>query len=100
MTVVLGLGFEIAVGRKSQYTRMCPGLNKQKIRRENGVGSQTPISHTSLVASGCDLASILSPASMFERKRRGEEESGEESTRTRWAEGVLGTASTELSKSL
>lgn len=99
MTVVLGLGLEIAVGRKSQYTRMCPGLNMQNIRREKGVGSQTAISHTSLVASGCDLASALSLPSMLERKRKGDEESGEESTRTRWAEGVLGTASIELSKS-
>jgi len=35
---------------------------------------------------------------MEERKRRGEEEMGEESTRTRWAEGVLGTSSMGFSK--
>ena len=83
MTVVLGLGSEIAVGRKSQYTKICPGLNKQNIRRETGVGSQTAISQTSLVASGCDRASAFSEASMFDKKRRGDEAKGEESTRTR-----------------
>lgn len=34
---------------------------------------------------------------MLESRRSGEEDTGEESTRTRRAEGVLGVASTELS---
>lgn len=83
MMVMLGLGSEVAIGRKSQYIKMCPGLNKQNIRSEIGVGSQTAISQTSLVASGCDRASALSRASMFDKKRKGDEAIGEESIRTR-----------------
>ena len=99
-TVVLGRGSAIAVGRKSKYTSTCPGLNMQNMRSDNGVGSHTASSQTSFVASGCALDSAVSVASMLERNRSGEEERGEESTRTRWADGVLGTASTEVSKSL
>lgn len=69
------------------------------MRNESGVGSQTASSQTSLAASGCDLLSALSPAMILDRNRRGEEETGDELTRTRWAEGVLGTSSTLLSKS-
>lgn len=98
MTVVLGLGSVVAVGRKSQYRKMWPGLKRQNRRRERGVGSQTASSQTSRAASGWDLDSALSAASMLERKRSGEDERGEESTRTRCAEGVLGTSSMELSK--
>lgn len=78
---------------------MWPGLNRQNIRKHSGVGSQTAISHTSRAASGWALASAAVEAIMCWRKRKGEEESGEESTRTRWAEGVLGGASTDCSKS-
>jgi len=99
-TVVLGLGSASEVGRKSQYTKICPGLNRQNILRDKGVGSHTASSHTSLVASGCALDSAESAASMEDRKRSGEEDTGDESTRTRCAEGVLGTASTEASNSL
>ncbi len=97
--VVLGLESCTAVGRKSQYTTTCPGLNRQNILRHSGVGSQTASSQTSLVASGCDLASAVVAASIFDRKRRGDDDRGEESTRTRCAEGVLGGSSTEVSKS-
>lgn len=65
-----------------------------------GAGSQTAISQTSREASGCDLDSAFSLASIVERNRRGDEDTGDESTRTRWAEGVLGTVSRSLSKSL
>ena len=99
-TVMLGRGSDNAAGRKTQYTKTCPGLKRQNIRSESGVGSQTAISQTSLAASGCDLLSAFSPAIMDERKRNGEEDTGDESTRTRWADGVLGTASAALSKSL
>ncbi len=97
--VVLGLGSCAAVGRNSQYTSTCPGLNKQKSLRHNGNGSHTDSSQTSRVASACDLASAEVDARMFDRKRRGDEERGEESTLTRCAEGVLGTSSIEASKS-
>lgn len=82
-TVVLGLGSVTAVGRKSQYTSTWPGLKRQNIISERGVGSQAASSQTSLVASGCDLDSALSAASMLDSKWRGEEEPGDESTRTR-----------------
>ena len=82
-TVVLGRGFDVEVGRNSLYTRTWPGLNKQNILRHSGVGSHTASSQTSLVASGWALDSALSGASIVERKRRGEEETGDESTRTR-----------------
>ena len=36
---------------------------------------------------------------MLDRNRKGDDDTGDESTRTRYAEGVLGTASTEVSKS-
>ena len=99
-TVVLGRGSVIVVGKKSQYTNTWPGLNKQNILRASGVGSHTASSQTSLVASGCDLDSAVSASSILERKRSGDEDRGEESTRTREAEGVLGTASTEVSNNL
>lgn len=67
------------------------------MRRQSGVGSQMAISQTSLAASGCALLSALSPAMILDKKRNGEEETGEELTRTRWADGVLGTFSTLLS---
>ncbi len=82
-TVVLGLGSASEVGRKSQYTRMCPGLNKQNILRDKGVGSHTASSHTSLVASGCALDSAEFAASIEAKKRSGEEDTGDKSTRTR-----------------
>ena len=63
-----------------------------------GRGSQTATSQTSLVGSGCARDSAAGEVMMEERKRRGEEEMGEESTRTRWAEGVLGTSSMGFSK--
>jgi hypothetical protein len=78
---------------------MWPGLKKQKSRRQSGVGSQTAISQTSLEASGCERLSAGELGSMrVLRKRRGEEDRGEESTRTRCAEGVLGGTSIEDSK--
>lgn len=97
--VVLGRGSCTAVGKKSQYIRTWPGLNRQNSLRHNGVGSHIASSQTSLVASGCDLASAVADASILERKRRGDDDSGEESTRTRCAEGVLGGLSMEASKS-
>ncbi len=36
---------------------------------------------------------------MFERNRKGDDDRGEESTRTRRADGVLGTSSIEASNS-
>lgn len=98
--VVLGLGSASEVGRKSQYTKTCPGLNKQNILRDKGVGSHTASSHTSLVASACALDCAEFAAIMEDRKRSGEEATGDESTRTRLADGVLGTSSTEASNSL
>ena len=89
ITVVLGLGSEASVGRNSQYTKTCPGLNVQKRPRQSGRGSHTASSHTSRVGSGCALDSALGSPSIFVRKRSGEEETGDESTRTRCAEGVL-----------
>lgn len=97
--VVLGLGSCAAVGRNSQYTSTCPGLKRQKSLRHSGNGSHIESSQTSLVASACDLASAVVDARMLDRKRRGDEESGEESTLTRCAECVLGTSSMEASKS-
>lgn len=88
-TVTLGLGSAGAVGRKSQYTKTWPGLKKQNRRRHTGIGSQTAICHTSRVGSGCALDSALVSPSMPVKNRSGEEETGEESTRTRCAEGVL-----------
>ena len=82
-TVVLGLGSCDAVGKKNQYTSTCPGLKRQNILRHIGIGSHTESSQTSLVASGWDLASAALTASKVERKRSGEDDSGEESTRTR-----------------
>lgn len=98
-TVMLGLGSAIAVGRNSQYVNTWPGLKKQKSLRQIGRGSQTASSQTSRCGSGCALDCTLSAPSMFDRNLSGEEEVGDESTRTRWAEGVLGTASTEASNS-
>lgn len=85
---------------KSQYSKAWPGLKVVKNRRFTGVGSQTTISHTSLFVSAWarDWAEAESSLSSEARKRRGDEEAGEESTRTRRAEGVLGPAlSTGLS---
>ena len=73
----------MVVGRNSQYTSTCPGLKRQNMRNDKGVGSQTASSQTSLVASGCALDSAVSAASILERKRNGDEEMGEELTRTR-----------------
>jgi hypothetical protein len=87
-TVTLGRGSEAIVGRKSQYTRTWPGLKKQNNRRQIGIGSQTASSHTSRVGSGCALDSALVSPSMLVRNLSGEEATGDESTRTRCAEGV------------
>lgn len=65
-----------------------------------GVGSQTASSQTSRVSSGWARASADDEVIMLERKRRGEDDRGEESTRTRWADGVVGGTSIEVSKSL
>lgn len=64
------------------------------------MGSHRASSHTSRVASGCDLDSALSPAKILERNRSGDDDNGEESTRTRRADGVLGGASIEFSNNL
>ena len=88
-TVTLGRGSAAVVGRKSQYTRTWPGLKKQNRRRQIGIGSQTASSHTSRVGSGYALDSALVSPIIPVRNRNGEEETGEESTRTRCAEGVL-----------
>lgn len=64
-----------------------------------GRGSQTATSQTSRVGSGCARDSAVGDVRIEERKRRGEEDMGEESTRTRWAEGVLGTSLMLFSKS-
>jgi hypothetical protein len=37
---------------------------------------------------------------MLERNRRGDDDKGDESTRTRWADGVLGGTSIEFSNNL
>lgn len=97
-TVMLGRGSRGAVGRKNQYTKTWPGLKRQNRRRHIGVGSQTASSQTSRVASGCALDSAVVEANMVERNRRGDEDAGDESTRTRRAEGVDGAISTEASK--
>lgn len=97
-TVVLGLGSAADVGRNNQYTRIWPGLKRQKSLRQTGSGSHTASSHTSLSASGCARDSAEVAAIMLERNRKGEEAIGDESTRTRCADGVEGTASTEASK--
>lgn len=96
-TVTLGRGSKGARGRKSQYTSTCPGLNRQNRRRHVGVGSQTDISHTSFVSSGCARDCALE-LTRFEMKRKGDEDSGDESTRTRRADGVVGAVSTGFSK--
>jgi len=96
--VTLGRGSDDRVGKNNQYIKTWPGLNKQKSRRQTGNGSQTAISQTSLVGSGCARDSALSLPSKLVNNRSGEEDTGEESTRTRRAEGVFWGASTELSK--
>ncbi len=98
-TVTLGRGSEVNVGRKSQYTRTWPGLKKQNNRKQIGSGSQTASSHTSRVGSGCALDSALVSPRMLVRNIKGEDATGEESTRTRRADGVDCGASMELSKS-
>ena len=62
---------------------MCSGLNKQNILRQIGVGSHTESSQTSLLTSWCDLAPAALVVSILERNRSGDDDSGEESTRTR-----------------
>lgn len=69
------------------------------MRSDTGKGSQIATSQTSRFGSGCALDWADSVPRIVERNRRGEEETGEESTRTRFAEGVLGTVSMEFSKS-
>ena len=98
-TVTLGLGSRGASGRNSQYTRIWPGLNMVKRRRHSGVGSQTAISQTSLAAFGCARASALFAPSTCEKYRSGDEERGDESTLTRFADGVEGVASMFASNS-
>jgi hypothetical protein len=87
--VTLGRGSEEIVGN-SKYMRTCPGLKRQNSRTDSGRGSQTASSQTSRFGSGCDLDSAVLVVNMFERYRNSEEEIGEESTRTRRAEGVEG----------
>ena len=67
--------------------------------RWNGFGSQTLSSHTSLSASG--YARDAAPAEDMTvcKYRRGDDETGELSTRTSLAEGVAGGSSTGCSKS-
>lgn len=96
--VTLGRGSDGEVGRNSQYTRTCPGLNKQNIRSAKGRGSQIANSHTSRSALGCALESTELEEMMLDIKRSGEaDDRGEESTRTRCAEGVEGGLSIEAS---
>ena len=57
------------------------------------------ISQTSLVGSAWALALASLVPRTLERKRNGDDETGDESTFTRRAEGVLGTLCTELSNS-
>ena len=64
-----------------------------------GKGSQTEISQTSRVLSGCALDSALSLLIMSDSMRMGDEEAGDDWTRTRRAEGVSGARSTSASKS-
>jgi hypothetical protein len=78
--------------------RTCRGEKRQNSRKLRGKGSQTETSHTSRVGSGCERLAAVAVGIMEVTKRRGEEDGGEESTRTRWAEGVLGTSSIGFSK--
>lgn len=77
----------------------CAGLKRQNRRRQMGVGSQTEISQTSRDSSACARDSAVVESRISERKRRGEEDIGEASTRTRRADGVEGAMSTDCSKS-
>ena len=97
-TLTIGAGSVDDNGRYSQRMRTCPGLNRQKSLRHMGSGSQTASSHTSLVGAGCDLDSADVGARILERVRRGDEDIGDESTRTLEALGVFGAPSTEASK--
>lgn len=76
---------------------MWPGLNEQNRRSDSGKGSQTAISQTSRVGSGCLRDSAVSPDRTLERYRSGEEDMGGEATFTRCAEGVEGGLSMEAS---
>ncbi len=81
------------------WMRMCPGLKRQNMRNVAGYGSHTCISHTSRVLSGCARWSAVSGLRISWTRRRGVDEAGDESTRTRCAEGVPGpAASTFISK--
>lgn len=80
--VTLGRGSDSWVGRKTQYTKTCPGLKRQNNRMQIGRGSQTASSHTSRCASGwaldwADLAIVSA------RYFSGEAVTGVELTRTR-----------------
>lgn len=89
-TVTEGRGSVDEVGRKSQYTKTCPGENSVKSSRFSGLGSHTLTSHTSLCSSGCALDAAVVAFNTEVKYRRGEEDIGEESTRTRRADGVEG----------
>lgn len=89
-TVTDGRGSVDEVGRNTQYTRTWPGEKSEKSSRFSGLGSQTRTSHTSLCSSGCALDAAELEFRTEVRYRRGEEDTGEESMRTRRAEGVEG----------
>ena len=96
-TVVLGLG-SAADDIKNIHNAITRNiLNRQNSLKHTGRGSHTASSQTSLSASGCALDSADVAEMILERNRSGEDDMGDESTRTLWADGVEGTASTELS---
>lgn len=68
-----------------------------KVVKWNGFGSQTETSQTSLSGSGYARDEAVAAEMALLTYRKGEDDAGELSTRTRCAEGVFGGRSTGCS---
>lgn len=95
--IILGHASRCETGKNIQDTKTCPGPNQQEICSEIDSGSHIDSSQTSLVLSGCARDSALSELIKSDKKRIGDDDAGDDCTRTRCADGVLYSCSTSAS---
>lgn len=87
---MLGRESEVVYGRKREVMRTCPGEKRTNNRKQTGRGSQSDISQTSSLSSGCVLLSGLSDENHLGRIRNGDAAAGDESTLTLFADRAFG----------